>query len=131
QIFGGPLLERSRSLRLLGSRWQADGHIRGTEGVDVVLGRGSGIGFMDLAVDQVQTQGIGSVARGNRLFGDGDFGRAGSADISQKDVLPRYYSRRSAYILNIEHVILEVIVEDPRLNLKQELRRSDVLFQAG
>ncbi len=104
-----------------------DGNIGSGEGGDVVLVGVVGGGVMLASVDEVEADGLGvGGVRGSvdddGLGGGGDMGVGGLCEVGEEDVVPESGSGGGCCVLNVEDTILELFVEDARLDLEGGLR---------
>ena len=117
-------------LHRFGNRRQADGDVSFLKRGDRVLVRRAGIGVVRFAVDQMEPDGISAGRADNRFFGDGDLGSAGNADVGVKNVFPDGRAGCAGYIFHVEHMVPEAFIKNVRLDLKGNLRGSQLVLQA-
>ena len=111
-------------------RGQRKGQVGLGEGGDVVLVGLIGDGFVLGSVAQPHDGVlISAIDDGGGLSGS-DLGRSRVGEIGEEDLTPVRSARSGADILNVEDVILEVFVEDARLDLEGSLRVEQLGFEA-
>src|SRR5580658_10076116 len=88
------------------------------EGGDGIRVDGLGYDFLLSTVFQVKAQLIGRIADQGAALRQGDFGRRGIAYIGQKYSSPQRLAVGGNRVLHIQHNVLEVLVEDARLDLE-------------
>ena len=86
------------------------------------------------AVNQVEVDGLGIAETG--LAGDddgrvrgGDVGVGGLGEVSEEDVVPKGGAGCGADVLDVEHVVMEVFVEDAGLDLEGGLGGFEAVFE--
>ena len=81
-----------------------------------------GHGFVAQSVAQAHDQFLRVVVDDGGRSGGGDHGIGRIADVGHEDLAPVGRARAGAHVLHVEHEVLEVLVEDARLNLVGGLR---------
>jgi len=111
---------------------ELDGDVGGGKSGDVVL---VGIGLGDLvlaAIDQVQAKTLRVAADGRKrqsLLGGGDVGILLLGQVGEEDMIPDDGPFGWLHVLYKKDVVLEVLVEDARLNGKGDLRGLELILQ--
>ena len=104
-----------------------DGDVGGGEGGDVVLVGVGGGGVVLATVDEMEADGLGVGGVGgpvddDGLSGGGDVGVGGLGEVGEEDVMPEGGSGGGSCVLDVEHAVLELFIEDPRLDFEGSLR---------
>ena len=87
---------------------------------------------MVLTIHQVQPDGILVRTADQGFLGNGDLRRSRFADICLKNVFPyRAPSGSRAYVLDINYGVLEILIEDARLDLYRRQGAGQIILQAG
>ena len=107
---------------------QRQRHIGGGKGGDVVLSGWPATVSCARAVAQPHQQFLGRVADHRGRGGGGDLRVGGIGDVGHEDLAPVGRARPGAHVLHIENKVLEVLVEDARLNLVGGLRGLQCLL---
>ena len=91
------------------------------EGGDGVLVRVVGDELVSRPVTKAHAQFALAAIHDRGLGGGDDERRSWIAQVGEEDVLPQGRPDGTAHVLYVQHVVLEIFIEDARLNLERSL----------